>query len=59
MTNYTNTIRSTLKSRKYYKYIFWMLFDTTITNACIISAGDVIPSKNMKDYQTTLAKSLL
>ena len=26
-----------LKSRKYYKYLFWMLFDVAITNAITIA----------------------
>ena len=47
-----------LKCRKYYKYIFWMLFDITITNSFIIST-DVVPCNNIKDYRTILAKALL
>uniref|UniRef100_A0A1X7UCR2 PiggyBac transposable element-derived protein domain-containing protein n=1 Tax=Amphimedon queenslandica TaxID=400682 RepID=A0A1X7UCR2_AMPQE len=47
-----------LKCRKHYKYIFWMLFDITITNSYIISS-DVVPCSKIKDYWTILAKALL
>ena len=51
-----------LKSRKYYKYLFWMLFDVTITNTLIMSrANPVILSdtRTSKAFRTTLAHQLL
>uniref|UniRef100_A0A1X7TJJ1 PiggyBac transposable element-derived protein domain-containing protein n=1 Tax=Amphimedon queenslandica TaxID=400682 RepID=A0A1X7TJJ1_AMPQE len=44
--------------RKYHKYIFWMLFDITITNSFVLSSH-VIPCSNTKDFRTMLAKALL
>ena len=50
-----------LKSRKYYKYIFWMLFDVSITNSLVIAKGNsnLNPNtKNVKSFRTALAHQL-
>ena len=49
-----------LKSRKHYKYIFWFLFDLSITNAYILS--QYLPEyrgKKLKDFRVTLAQELI
>ena len=49
-----------LKSRKHYKYIFWFLFDWSITNAYIHS--QYLPEyrgKKLKDFRVTLAQELI
>ena len=49
------------KSRKFYKYIFYFLLDTTITNAYILYTRHTeSPTfKHMKDFRVALAKSLI
>ena len=51
------------KSRKNYKYIFYFIFDTCITNAHILSKyspSTIIPSKdNMKHFRLQLASKLI
>ena len=51
-----------LKSRKYYKYLFWMVFDISITNAMIIAKSN--PDlhqdiKSTKAFRTALSHQLL
>uniref|UniRef100_A0A1X7V7F8 PiggyBac transposable element-derived protein domain-containing protein n=1 Tax=Amphimedon queenslandica TaxID=400682 RepID=A0A1X7V7F8_AMPQE len=51
-----------LKCRKYYKYLYWMLFDITISNTFILSATSESLSsitRSTKDFQSSLAKELL
>ena len=51
-----------LKCRKYYKYLYWMLFDITISNAYILSSTSVSLSsitRSTKDFRSSLAKELL
>lgn len=51
-----------LKSRKFYKYIFWFLFDVTIVNTYILSHYIPTTSKtNLKyiEFQTELARQLI
>ena len=52
-----------LKSRKYYKYLFWMIFDVTITNAYLLSQMsltiDKRATKSVKDFRVCLSKELL
>ena len=51
-----------LKSRKYYKYLFWMMFDVSITNAFIISKSNQSLSRDtklVKAFRTSLAHQLL
>ena len=51
-----------LKSRKYYKYLFWMMFDVSITNAFIIAKANPSLSrdtKSVKAFRTSLAHQLL
>ena len=40
-----------LKTKKYYKYIFWFLFDLTITNSYILSSNFTkLGIKTIKDF---------
>ena len=51
-----------LKSRKYYKYLFWMLFDVAITNALIIARANPalqVATRTVKDFRVTLGHDLL
>lgn len=51
-----------LKSRKYYKYLFWMLFDVGITNALIISRYNPnlnSDTRNVKSFRVALAHQLM
>ena len=49
-----------LKSKKYYKYLFWFLFDLTITNAYILSKHySAMGIKTMKEFRITLANALI
>ena len=49
-----------LKCRKYYKYVFWCLFDLVITNAFIVSQSNPDNRlKHIKDFRATLAKELI
>ena len=51
-----------IKCRKYYKYIFWFLFDITLTNSYILSRynPDLSSSiKHLKDFRMELAKELI
>ena len=52
------------KCRKFYKYIFWFLFDTVITNSYVLHKhyrADLTISKNMtmKQFRLQLADSLI
>ena len=49
-----------LKLRKFYKYIFWFLFDVSTTNAYILydSYSDIC-KKKLKEFRTTLAIKLI
>ena len=49
-----------LKSRKFYKYIFWFIFDLCITNSTILYthfSGE--RRRSMKEYRVELAKGLI
>lgn len=49
-----------IKSRKYYKYVFYAAFDVAITNSLIMSK--FIPSlkkKDLKEFRVTLANELI
>ena len=51
-----------LKCRKYYKYIFWFLFDVTVSNAFIISKTNpemAAITRSVKAFRTHLAKEML
>ena len=49
-----------LKSRKFYKYIFWFLVDVTITNAFVIyKQFSSSPRLPYKKFRLELAKSLI
>ena len=51
-----------LKSQKYYKYLFWMLFDVAITNSLIIARASPIlqkQTKSVKSFRSALAQELL
>ena len=51
-----------LKCRKYYKYIFWFLFDVTLTNSYILSRynPDLSSSiKHIKEFRMEIAKELI
>lgn len=59
-----NYFKVRLKCRKYYKYIFWFLFDTAVTNAYIMSK--YVPAsiekrctENLKSFRVALAKQLI
>ena len=49
------------KSRKFYKYIFFFLFDVAITNAYILLkfSGQSCPFKDFKSFRLQLAKDLI
>ena len=49
------------KSRKFYKYIFYFLLDTAVTNAYILHTrySDTPTFQLMKDFRVALAKSLI
>lgn len=50
-----------IKSRKFYKYIFYFLFDVSITNAYILYKNYCpnLVFKNIKDFRLELAKELI
>ena len=49
-----------LKCRKYYKYIFWFLFDLIVTNSFILSRDYTdLPFKSVKEFRIALAKELI
>ena len=50
-----------VKSRKFYKYIFFFLFDVSITNAYIMykMSGTNRILKNIKDFRLELARQLI
>ena len=51
-----------LKCRKYYKYLYRMLFDITISNTYILSSTSTSLStvtRSTKDFRSSLAKELL
>ena len=49
------------KSRKNYKYIFWFLFDVSVTNSYILycNSGTQNRLKTTKDFWLELARSLI
>ena len=48
-----------LKCRKYYKYIFWFLFDLAITNSYILTKRHTdLNFSTLKSFRTTLAREL-
>ena len=47
---------------KYYKYLFWMSFDVSITNAFVLAKTNPVmhnETKSMKAFRTALAQQLL
>lgn len=52
-----------LKCRKFYKYIFWFLFDVAVTNSYILfnhfNADPQTRVLDLKTYRVELAKSLI
>ena len=49
-----------MKGRKYYKYIWWFLFDVAVTNAYVLCKNHTnltVPS--VKDFRIDLAKALI
>ena len=49
-----------LKCRKYYKYIFWFLFDVAVTNSFILCRQHTdLHITSTKDFRATLAKELI
>ena len=55
--------RVRLKTKKNYKYIFWFIFDTCITNAYILSkyspSTELNSKYNLKHFRLKLAKQLI
>ncbi len=49
--------RVRLKGRKFYKYIFWFLFDVAITNSYILCKHLTV--RSLKQFRTDLAQALL
>ena len=48
------------KCRKYYKYIFWFLFEVAITNSHILHSNySTAPRLSLKEYRLELAKGLV
>ncbi|KAL5509675.1 hypothetical protein EMCRGX_G005078 [Ephydatia muelleri] len=47
------------KCRKYYKYIFWFLFELASTNSYILMKQYTSTTMALKDYRENLAKSLI
>ena len=47
------------KGIKYYKYIFWFLFEMIIANAFILLRQLVRPNITLRDFRLQLAKSLV
>ena len=57
LRGYYNT---TLKSRKYYKYLFFAAFEITITNTYIASKFfDELKTKSLKDFRLKMANLLI
>ena len=49
-----------LKCHKYYKYIFWCLFDVTITNMFLLCRDYTnFPYNTTKEFRVDLAKELI
>ena len=49
-----------LKCRKYYKYIFWFLFDVAVTNTFILCRKHTdLNSKKVKEFRVELALALI
>ncbi len=49
-----------LKGRKFYKYIFWFLFDVAITNSYVLCKNHTdISIPNVKKFRNDLAKELI
>ena len=51
-----------LKCKKYYKYLFWMIFDVAVTNSFILAKFNPDMrrvTRSVKDFRTELAKGLL
>ena len=48
-----------LKCRKFYKYIFWFLFDITISNTYFLARAHCGLKCSLKDARVTLAKALI
>lgn len=49
-----------LKCRKYYKYVFWFLFDLMVTNSFILCRHFTdLPYKSVKEFRIALAKELI
>ena len=49
-----------LKGRKFYKYIWWFLFDVTVTNSYILCKHySSLTTRSVKQFRTDLAKSLI
>ena len=47
------------KGRKYYKYIFWFLFEIVLANAFILLRQLVRPNITLRDFRLQLAKYLM
>ena len=49
-----------LKGRKFYKYIWWFLFDVVVTNSYILAKNhSSLTVKSVKDFRIALARSLI
>ena len=49
-----------LKCRKYYKYIFWFVFDVAVINSYILSRHYIdLNIKDVKTFRAELAKGLI
>ena len=48
-----------LKSRKFYKYIFWFVVELASTNAYILCKQHIASTMSLRDYRLTLAKHLI
>lgn len=47
------------KSHKFYKYIFWFLFELVVTNAFILFRKHINPEETMRDFSECLATDLI
>lgn len=49
-----------LKRRKYYKYVFWLLFDLMVTNSFILCRHYTdLPYKSVKEFWVALAMEVI
>ena len=60
MTSYGGYHRVRLKCPKYYKYIFWFIFDLMVMNSFILCQHFTdLPYISVKEFWVALAKELI